>query len=310
MSWLSELFGGGDDAIQAEMMRQAAEDRRIQEAQARADAEKEALRQKNVALRQSTADTSRNAALQYFQNMGLNPNDFSGDIDARIAQALGTTADDDPNIGQYLTDLGQSVYDTREGGARSKAGRDIDMLFQPEFESQRISDTLDDPILAQIDAAERGEANNFVDNLLKRGVITEAGRSGAYRNLDEQGARVRGILDQIGKGTLAGGRQDLTNIANRGRQTAQTLRLGQSFDPGFYGSEANRTTDEFLGGLSDKIRGQITDNLYDTSGLAAVAGAAQGGQNLKFDPRALAGQFLDDENPDDNETNPAKRVTF
>lgn len=309
MSWLSDLFGGGgDDALAAERARQAAEDRRIAEARAREDQLKAAKKQEDIAFRNSAAGAGRNSALSYFQNLGLDPNEFAGDIDTEIAKILATTSEDDRGVGAYLGDLGQSVYQNRETGLRQRAGRDIDMLFQPEFERTRLADTADDEILNQINVAERGEADAFIDNLRRRGVITEAGSSGARRNLDDQGARVRGILDEIGRSALSGGRQGLTDIANRGRQTAQTLKLGQSFDPNTYGTQAQSTLDDFLSGLGDRIRGQVGDDLYDTSGLAAIAGAAQGAGNTKFDPNALAG-ITDDEEDEDEQGRP-RRVSF
>lgn len=300
MSWLSELFGGGgDDPMAAERLRQDAEDRRQREAQTRLDAEKAEARTKALALRSNASTAGRNSAQQYFSNLGLDPNEYTPDIDNRISEVLGITAEDDPNVGSYLADLGQQIYSNREGALRTRSGRDVDMMFQPEFERSRIADTADDDILSQINTAERGEADAFVDNLFKRGVITEAGRSGASRNLDDQGSRVRGILDEIGQSVLSGGRQNLTDIANRGRQTAQTLKLGQSFDPSTYGTQADQSSTSFLGGLGDKIKGRITDDLYDTSGLGAIAGAAQGAGNTKFDPNALAGVISDEEDEDD-----------
>lgn len=309
MGLLDFLFGDdGDDAVQAEMMRQAAEDRRQEAARKEAARIAEETRQKNIAQRNRIADTSRTSATNYFGSVGLNPADFSGDIDAEINRVLGMTAEDDPNIGSYLDDLGRMIYERREDAGRERAGRDIDMLFSPDFERQRIGDDVDDPILNEILMAERGEADTFVDNLLRRGVITETGRQGAMRNLDTQTARVRSILDEVGGSTLAGGRQNLTNIANRGRSNAQTLRLGQSFDPNSYGSEVDTTATGFLSGLGDRIRSQLDDDLFDTSGLAAIAGAAQGARNTKFDPNALAG--IQEEDDEDEESTPNRRVTF
>lgn len=308
MSWLSDLFGGGDEGPDPYLLEQQRQREERAAAEAKAEADRLRVQGENRALRERSTTSGRDAALKYFSDLGLDSQQYAPDIESEIARILGTTAEDDPNVGSYLADLGSSVYGQKENALRTRSGRDIDMLFQPEFERSRIADTADDPILAEINTAERGEADTFLQNLRKRGVITDTGYAGGQRNLDDQGARVRSILDEIGQGTLSSGRDRLTNIANRGRQTAQTLKLGQNFDPSVYAGEADTATTDFFGGLGDKIRGQITDNLYDTSGLAAIAGAAQGAGNTKFDPNALAGLIQDD----DEEEDPLKpkRVTF
>lgn len=270
-----------------------------QDAIAKAESDKRAQdltdsKSKLAALRTSSIGSAHTDANRFFADRGLDPTQYGGAIDDRINSILGTTAEDDPNVGSYFKDIGSDVYGRSLDSARTKAVHGVNDVFTPNFESSRISDTADDPYLAQIDTEQRGNADNYITNLLKRHVITDAGAAGAERNLDSQGARVRTQLGSLGDSMLAGGRQKLTDIANKGRQTAQTLDLGQTFDPSTFGSEADTASSKFLGSLGDSLRSGVSGNLYDTSGLGAIAGAAQGGQNTNFDPRALAGLNISD----------------
>jgi len=125
-----------------------------------------------------------------------------------------------------------------------------------------------------------------------------------------QGARVHSTLNDIGSDVLATGRQGLTDIQNRARSTAQTLPFGSSFDVGNYANQANRSFDDFMGSLGNSVRSRITSPLFDTSGLAAIAGGSQGAQNLKFDPRALAGQLSTDDEEQKKQQDAVNRVSF
>lgn len=280
-----------------------------QEAQAKADADA-----KNAALRTSASGAARTSASRFFQDRGLDPNQFTGNIDDKINEILNSTAGDDQNIGSYLSNIGQSVYDNQLGATRQKSLRDVNNIFTPDYANSRINDTLDDPILADINTQQRGKADDFVNNLFKRGVINDTGRQGAERNLDEQSSHVMSILNDLGKGTLDTGRQQLTDIANRGRGAASTLDIGQSFDPNAYRTDSDQAFNDFISNLGTSIKGKLPGDLYDTSGLAAVAGGAQGAQNFKFDPNALAGiigQGKDGtQGGQDEEDNAAKKKKF
>src|SRR6476619_5405193 len=133
MSWLSDLFSSPPPASPADRGPSAEEQAA---AQARADAE--ALRQSNITKRGQAVTASRQAADDYFRQMGLDPNMFAHDEDTRINQALSYTADDDPNIGQYLDNLGQTIYDNRTTANRQNAARQVDLAFAPDFETSRI----------------------------------------------------------------------------------------------------------------------------------------------------------------------------
>jgi len=50
-----------------------------------------------------------------------------------------------------------------------------------------------------------------------------------------------------------------------------------------------RFYNDFIGRSAIRSRPSWTANLFDTTGLAAFGGAAQGAQNLAYDPNAAAG---------------------
>jgi hypothetical protein len=294
MSWASEFFGGGGgpepgaptaaDWARAEQMRQE----QIAAAQAQR-AEQERARFSGA------QDTARSSARDYFTQRGLNPDDYSAAIDRRLAELSDTINPSDEHPGSYLTGLGSDVYGAQTDIARQRAMQGLEGIFSPDYGYSRIGSGTDDPFLAQINSAERSRADTFLENLLKRGVINQTGFEAGRSNLDLQGSRARSLLDTLGGDVLEEGRAGLESIANRGRQAASNVQLGQSFDPSKYGTEANTAFDEFLSKLPDRLRASAPTNLYDTSGLASIAGAAQGAGNFAFDPNALAGIMQSDE---------------
>jgi len=309
MSWITDLFSSPPQASPADRG-PSAEEIAAQKAAEEAAAQK----QTNIAKRGQAVDASRQAANDYFTSLGLDPNMFSDDVNHRITQALSYTADDDPNIGQYLDNLGQTIYDTRTAANRQNATRQLDLSFAPDFETSRIANTADDPILAAINNEQRGTADDYVNNLVKRGVISASGQAAAEKDLDTQGARVKTILDDLGNTSIAAGRQNLSDIVGRGRSAASSLALGNTFDPTKYTSEADQAYNDFVNNLGNSIRSKVTGPLYDTSKLATIAGSAQGAGNFKFDPSALAGTNVN--NPNDPTANlfggnpNQRRITF
>lgn len=250
-------------------------------------------------LHGSARTSAESAAEQYFISQGLDPNDYTMAIDAAINEMSGRIPRDDPNPGSYYDDIGQTVFGQEQAGSRVKAQRELDRIFAPDFENRRISGTEDDDILASILGEQRGSAEDIIDNMLKRSVITDTGASAARKDLDRQSNTAKSRLNEIGTGQIAKGRQELRDVANRGRQTASTLNLGTQFDPYSYSSETDREFDEWLSGLGGNIRGLAPTDLFSTGSLASIAGQGSGAQNTKFSPNALAGILEDDEGDDD-----------
>jgi len=293
-----------DNSAQVEAQRQAA----AKEARDAEDRKAAARKEELLGLRSSAQTGGRASAQDYFRQQGLDPARHSSDIEGKLNSIMSGVAPDDPNPGGYFKDIGASVYGDVESGQRSKAARDLDTLFAPDFEMRRLGWTVDDPYLAGAEAEQRASADDIIKRMLDRGVITDTGYAAAQADLDRQGAGVKSRLNEIGTGLLGTGQQSLRDVANRGRQSAANLRVDQPFNAGDFGSEADRLTNEFLSTLGTNIRSRITGNLFDTAGLGTLAGAAQGAQNTPFDPGALAGTPTDDrvdDEEDDTQNKPA-----
>lgn len=275
------------------------------QAELREQKEAERKRQELAQLRTSAGTAARGSASDYFTQQGLDPGQYGNAIQNTINQILAGISPDDPNPGSYFNNIGERIYGAEETGFRTRSGRSLDPIFGANFELGRIPYSLDDPYLAGIEGEQRSEADAIIQNMLSRGVITPTGQQAALADLERQEPTVRARLNEIGTGTLSGGQQSLRDIANRARQTASTLTLGSQFDPFAFSGEADTAFNDFINTLGDTLRSKVPGNLFNTAGLGAIAGAAQGPQNTPFDPNALRGLL----NEEDEET-PLKAGIF
>lgn len=289
-----------DHSLEVEQMQEnAAKDKAAQE---KADADAKA--QKLALLRQSSRDNATGAVDQYFSSQGVDPSAYAGDISTKLNSILSGISPDDPNPGAAFTDAGSTIFGDLEAANRNKQLKSLDTIFAPNFEVAKVPYTLDDPYIASIKATQRQSADNVLRNMLDRGVITNTGFSAGEQDLDKQDAGVQARLDAMGLGILNDERNSLVGIANKARQQASTLKLGQTFDPYSFQSEEDQNFGDFIKNLSNSLQAKVgTGNLFSTAGLAGIAGAAQGAGNTAFDPAAAAGVIdLNDPNQKKNNT--------
>lgn len=183
----------------------------------------------------------------------------------------------------------QATSDAELQAQRDQAANTLAAYFPSGFEQTNVPGTADDALIQSAYDKQFGGASDYLTNLLKRNVVTQQGYDAGVKALGEQGGRVRTQLNDIGDAILAGQRQKLTDIYGRGQEAAANLRTGQSFDPTPFTNELAASNADFASRLPDLFSANVPEGLFDTSGLASVAGAAQGATNLAFDPFAVAG---------------------
>lgn len=171
---------------------------------------------------------------------------------------------------------------------RAGANQAVNATWAPGFESTLIPDSYDDTLGATVYGEQRSKADQYIQNMLKRGVITDAGATAAGKSLDDQGARVRTQLKDLGDSLLSAQRGKLTGIVGQAKDAASTVDLGQSFDPAAYTKMIGDNITDFNNTFGDSFRAGISGDLFDTSALASIAGGAQGAGNNAFDPNAGA----------------------
>lgn len=280
MSWLSSLFGGGGEDPNAVIQRQQ------MAAQQQAAANAQALQDQ-----QNTLATQRERDLQAL----IDQQQAFDEYQTTLTPAPTPTVD--PRI--------QQREDLRSGATNS-----LKALLGPGFENTYVPDTADDALAGQIYGEQRGKADTYLNNLLKRGVITDTGYAAGAKELDNQGSRVRTQLRDLGNSLLEAERGQVRGIYGRGADTASTLDVGQTFDPNVFAKMINDNVSEFNTNFGDTFRAGVPGDLFDTSGLSAIAGGAQGAGNKAFDPAAVAGAISSDETTDDEtKVTPKKRTS-
>jgi hypothetical protein len=187
---------------------------------------------------------------------------------------------------------------------RTGAMNTVNATWAPGFQNTLIPDSYDDELANAVYGEQRSKADNYIQNLLKRGVITDAGAGAASKNLDEQGARVRTQLKDVGQGLLDAERGKIGGIYGQAKDAASTVDIGQSFDPNAFTKLIGDNVSEFNNTFGDSFRAGIPGDLFDTSALSSIAGGAQGAGNTAFDPNAVSAGVIGSSETEDDPNKP------
>ena len=293
----------------------SAEVARIEAQQAREAREAEQRRKEEERVRfQQNLDRAFSAASEdvnsFFSSRGLDPSEYAGTISSGLQSARSRVPELDSSPGTYFDSLGQRIYDQETESLRNRSLRPFQDFASDGFAIRRIGNDADDPYLDSVLETQFVGGDDQIRGMLDRGVITQSGYNKALADLQAQRAGARARLQDIGATSLETGRGTLRDIASRGRQSANQLALGMNFDPFSYQQEIDQATSDFFASLGDNIAATAPTDLFDTSGLAGIAGAAQGAQNTVFDPNAAAGFAASEEDDDDEENAEEDAVQF
>lgn len=237
-------------------------------------------------------------AESYFRERGLDPADYGGLIRQKANEIRGTVPELDKNPASYFSSLGEMIYNAERGSERNRDLRALDSFAPAGFSNDRIADTADDDLIEAILGEQGRTAQDYAQNLFKRGVTTQSGLDAALKNIEGQKAGARSRLSSLTGGILNEGRSGAEKMLADARSTASNQELGAMFDPFKVNKDLESYFGNFFSGFGDKVRGVAPTDLFSTTGLANIAGAASGAQNTKFNPNALAGIY-DDEDDDD-----------
>lgn len=272
------------------MEQQAAERARQQETQQKAEE-----RQRWESTLGSAYNNSIEDATDFFSSRGLDPTQYMSAIQKGATRTRGGIPDLAAAPGSYFDNLGQSVYDRENEGRRARVMRDLNTVAPAGFETKRITNDVDDPYLDAIYEEQFANADQYIRNLLDRGVVNQSGYGAARSDLEQQGFGARSRLQELGGIELERGRGEAANMANDFRSRGSNVNLEDQFDPFELGGQLNTHFMDFFSGLGDRVRAAVPGSFFNTSGLANIAGAGQGAQNTPFNPAALAGVEEDDE---------------
>jgi len=288
------MSGGGrvEDKSDEVARIQAEEARLAREAEARREQQR---RDDFIRSLEGAYGSSVNDAMRFFESQGLDPSQYSDVISSAALSKKQAVPMLDSNPAAYFANLGQEIFNQQQTGARSTALRQLQQLLPQGFERERISDSVDDSLIESILGERRTDATQYAENLASRGVITGSALAAAMREIEDQAARARTNLSQIGQSVLERGRSGLRDIFGEAQTRANNLNLGEQFNPDTYRERADSSVQNFFSSLGDSIRGAAPSDLFDTSRILNFAGRSQGAQNTAFNPAALLGIPEDDD---------------
>jgi len=271
----------------------------------------EVVKPPDTSGRDNAIGKARSGIEQSFRDYGLSDfSPYSKDIEDRLAKTIAGIPTGTTDFDSYFNNLnlGPGLISELEGPYRNKARAAFDKDIQTDY----FNDTADDPYIASMLSADRVSADEVINNMLSRGQIIDTGAEAARKDLDRQAGLGSTRLNEIGANLLNTEEGVLGTERSKRRSGYDTLKLGQSYDVAGDDAALDKMASDFLGTLSTGLRTGVGGTpLFSTSGLGAIAGTAQGGQNTAFGgttkPAAAGGGAKTVVPPDDDDDLPSQQ---
>jgi hypothetical protein len=140
------------------------------------------------------------------------------------------------------------------------------------FETSYAPSSLVTPYVEQAYTGARSTADEFLNNMLKRGTVTQTGYNTGQAALDTQAPSVKQKFQDLGNLLISQEQAGLRGIGSQGEEAAQ------------------KNVADFTAGLPAAYAGQVSSQSpaigFDVSGLGGAVGAVSGPQDISLDPYA------------------------
>jgi len=137
----------------------------------------------------------------------------------------------------------------------------------------------------------RTAAQDFINNMLQRGTLSESGGAAATSALGKQEAGLRTKLGALRDTMVANERAKIRGIANEGLDVAQKTAAG-GFDPGPYQGRINADISSFTSGFPGALTAGGGTGDFDLNALQLASGGVSDPRNVQIDPYAVEGGKL------------------
>ena len=234
--------------------------------------------------------TARTGMQGAFTTYGVDPAGYSKDIEDRLASILAGVPKGTKDYSTFFpADLGTKLIGELETGRRNRLTNEF-----ASVPTDFIQLTADDPYIESLLGEQRGEADQFIQRMIDRGLMTETGAGGARKDLDRQSALGQTRLTEIGTGLIGSKEAELDAERAKRLGSIGQLKLGDPFDVGTQKTDLAKLATDFIGTLGEGLRtGLGAEKLFDTSGLTGIAGRTGGA------PGTGAGQPLDEDDSEE-----------
>ena len=240
------------------------------------------------------------AVTRAFQMQGLDPQQYmASDIIPSLTRTQNTIQDLDPNpAASYPASYGDTLISNLTSGRRSKATSSLISLFAPNYSTNLIPDTADDPYIDQILSEQFDPLSSQLTNAQKRGTLTDIGYNAANDVLGQKRSAARDTVSSLGQGILATDRSGIDDLISGARSTASNLGLNDAFDPNSYTGQASSKAAGYLGNLGGALRNAVGGTKFaDLTELINAGGSVQGANNPTAQNPAGIGAVIDPNDP-------------
>jgi hypothetical protein len=265
----------------------------------------------NSAIRKALLDEAvgkgRTGINEAFTKYGLDPAKYGTNIEGRIASILSnvpTTQND--NFDPLFAGLGDKLLTDMEIPYRNTAKTALSAKMPKDW----VPMTADDAFIESILGGQRTEADNYVKNMLSRGLLTDDGATAAYKELDRQKGLALPQLSEIGTGLINTGESNIDAEQAKKLASYDTLKIDQPYDVEADYKGLNQLATDFIGTLGTGIEGALGGKkFFNTSSFGGSQGASQGTGGSTVGGGAIGGggQNVD---PNDDEDKTGQEVLF